>query len=63
METGISPERMVLLHDGRRLTEDKKNLRDMGIREDDVLLVESLDGPADAAAAVPAEPLTGTERG
>ena len=43
---------MLLLHDGRRLTDDQKTLRDMGIKEDDVLLVEALD-PAAAAAAAP----------
>ena len=47
---------MVLLHDGRRLTDDKKNLREMGIKEDDVLLVEAAvsNAPAAAAPAAPA---------
>ncbi|XP_043206388.1 protein DDI1 homolog 2-like isoform X1 [Amphibalanus amphitrite] len=55
VETGISSDQMILLHDGRRLTDDKKSLRDTGIKEDDVLLVEALQPPA----APPVQPQTG----
>lgn len=42
METGIPSDQMALLHDGRRLSDDRSQLKDLGIKEDDVLLVQPL---------------------
>ena len=60
VETGIPADRMLLLHDGRRLTDDKRRLSDVGIKENDVLLVEGLQAPAEAGTP---DQNTGTDHG
>ncbi|XP_037085916.1 protein DDI1 homolog 2-like [Pollicipes pollicipes] len=41
VEANIALEGMQLVHEGRRLTDDKKTLKDLGIRENDVLFVDA----------------------
>lgn len=50
VEVNIPLDSLQLVHEGRRLTDDKKTLKDLGVKENDVLFVDSSPPPAAAGA-------------